>query len=295
MAAPSNKLVTVNEALAKLKFLAGNREASERGGYTNTFVGFANRIMEERVKRGLERNKIENYRNTLESAAKKNKIDADNEAIISEICRFDSKGAAWRIWTKKDFENEYTGVQIQVQRLLCSSAFHEISVQAFFHQDGRPAQWPFHIEVVCQPARIRITGLDLGMAINRATLAMHWDVRAFPMPHVSRAADREKKLEASAEALAKKRVEVTVIGHDGAPAWVLSHRDGKPLGIISLDNCSDLHSVEDGLEVFFTLTIYDKDLNVGITSSAIGAVDLSDAEPVGGGSDEPPSIIRPDG
>ena len=64
---------------------------------------------------------------------------------------------------------------------------------------------------------------------------------------------------------------------------MLSHQDGKPIGIICLDNCSDLHEVEDGLKVLFTLTIYDKDLSAEIASSAI----IDEAEP--------PSITRPDG
>ena len=280
MPTPAN-MVTVNELRAKLDFLVRSREASERGDYTNSISGFANRIMKERVKRRLEEKEIPHYRNTLLSAAEKDRIDEDTEKIIAEICRFDRTGTAWRIGSRKDFENEFSGVQFLVSRIRYAPMIDGVSVQAFFPQGGKPAAWPFDIEIVCQPALLPEIGLRV--AINRITLRMEWDEPAFPLPHASRARDRETRVMGSAETLAKKRIDVTVLGDDRAPAWVLSHQDSKPVGIISLDSCSDLHTIEDGLEVFFSLTIYDKELNAEIASSAFT------------GEAELPSITRADG
>ncbi len=277
-----NKHVNVNEATGKLEFLARNREASERGGYEASVSGFARRIMEIRLERKLESKPVSNFRNTLMSAAGKNKIDADTEKIIGSMCGVYIDGPVWKSGSAKEFKDEYTGVQFLVRRPQRSWSINDgVAVQIFFPQDGKASEWSFDIEVVCQRAELREIGLAI--SINRATVRVEWKEGDFPLTHVSRARDREAKIEAISEGLKAKRVEVTVLGNDRSPGWELAHRERTHLGILSLDQCCNLHGIEDGLEVHLTMTVFDKELNAEIVSSAI--VD----------EEEAPFVVRADG
>ena len=277
----ASKLVHVEEALPKLQFLASNRVACERGGFKSGMSGFAARIMKLRLERGLESKEIPNYRNTLITAAEKDKIDSDTEIIIAEICGFDKASPAWRIGKKKAFEDEYTGVRFLVERRPSWSIHRAVSAQIFFHQDGKAAEWPFDIEVVCEKAELQEIGMTI--SINRAEARVTWSEADFPLPFASRARERETQIEALSEILNKKKVDVTVLGNDRSPAWELIHAERKQLGIVPLDRCCKLYGIEDGLEVRLTLTVYDKDLNAETPASAIVE------------EEEAPFVLRADG
>jgi hypothetical protein len=281
---PLGTLVTVNEAKQKLEFLARNREAAERGGYATSFKDFARRIMEVRVERGLETKVVPNFRNTLLTAAEKNKIDGDTEQIIAMLCSVNVASPVWRQGTAKEFKDEYTGVQFLVERAPSWSIGNAVSVQIFFPQDGKASEWPFDIEVVCQRAELQEIGLSI--SINRAVLRVEWDQKKFPLTHASRAKDRNAQIQAISKELEAKRAEATVLGGDRSPGWELANLDRKHLGIVSLDRCCNLHGIEDGLEVCLTMTVFDKDLNAEIVPAAIveeGApfVLRADGQPLG--------------
>lgn len=276
-----SKLVTVKEARAKLEFLARNREASARGGYEASVSGFARRIAEVRVERRLESKPVQNFRNTLLGAAANDKIDADTEMIVASMCGVNIGGPVWRYESAKAFEDEYTGVQFLVTRSPSWSIDNAVSVQIFFPQDGKASEWPFDIEVVCQKAELQEIGLTI--SINRVVLRVGWNQQRFPSTRASRAREREARIETISEGLRVKRAEVTVLGNDRSPGWELDHLDRKHLGIVSLDGCCNLHGIEDGLEIDLTMTVFDKDLNAEIVSSAIVE------------EEEAPFVLRADG
>lgn len=195
-----SKLVTVNEASAKLKFLALDRTASERGGYEPNWSGFAKRIAELRVERRLDEHASKNYRNTLESSGKNNKIDSDTELIVAEICRFNVSSPNWRSGTLAEFKTEYNGTQFRVTRLPEWSINAAISVTLMFSENRAAASWPFDVDVVCQKAMIDVVGQSI--AVSRATLQITWDTNQFSGTSASRPDERHKRLDAIQEDLA---------------------------------------------------------------------------------------------
>jgi hypothetical protein len=112
----SANLVTVNNALEKLEFLARNRTASERGGYKNNWSAFAGRIAQVRCDRCFDQEVVKNYRNTLRTSAQNDRIDADTEKIIAELCRFDMRSIAWRSESAKTFKDDYLKARFRLNR-----------------------------------------------------------------------------------------------------------------------------------------------------------------------------------
>lgn len=280
------KTVHVNEALAKLKFLAGDRTASERGGYRPNWQTFGARIAEVRRSRGLPvPDKLDNYRNTLESAAKNDRIDADTEQIIAELCRIDIRSSAWRDADAKAFKAEFEGVQFERVKLGGWSIAPEISVELLFSPQRASPEWPADIDIVCQPATISEVGQTI--TITRAKLALAWDEAATPETCVPPGKVREQLIEEKSADLRKIGITVDVIGKTQSPAWWFTNVKGEKIGILSIAGFCTLGQITDKLTVEARLVVEDRDLRAEdapestTTDGAEDPIRQRDGQPLG--------------
>lgn len=283
---PTLKTVHVNEALAKLKFLAGDRTAAERGNYKPNWKAFAARICEVRRSRSLPApDNSENYRNTIEATAKNDKIDADNEQIIAELCRINIRSSVWRDADCKEFQADFKGAQFERVKLGGWSIAPEITVDLLFSPQRAAPQWPADIDIVCQTAIIAEVGQAI--TITRVKLALAWDVAASPDTCVPPGNEREQLIKEKAAELDQLDVTIDVIGKTQSPAWWFTNVKGEKIGIVSIAGFCTLDEITDGLTVEARLVVEDRDLRAEeapestTTEGADDPIRQRDGQPLG--------------